>query len=854
MSNQEASSVRVVCRFRPQNSKEIAAGGTDIISVDPSGTAVTVKGAESTYNFNFDKIFPPGTSQKDVYVYAAKPVVDDILKGYNGTIFVYGQTSSGKTHTMQGPDINDIENRGVIPRMNSHIFEAIASSDPNIEFLVKASYIEIYMEKIRDLLDTSKDNLKVREEKSKGIWVDGATEIYVSNEQEVLDVITTGTANRAIAETNMNNESSRSHSIFILTVQQKNLNDLSNKQGKLYLVDLAGSEKVEKTGATGTTLDEAKMINKSLSTLGNVINALTDGKSTHVPYRDSKLTRVLQESIGGNSRTTLCINCSPSNFNEAETVSTLRFGQRAKAIKNKAKINQERSVGELKLLLGKAEKEIDRLQATISTLESDLVAYRGGGPPPNRPSGTAESVDGQVAIGSHPKLQEKLVEMENAVRKLEEEKAAIQEMHDNFLDEMKEKEQELEMLDQLKDEVNILRSNEATMSKENELLIVKLADMTISNEKMQFDNNELMISVENLRAQNAAYTEELNQMKRKMEEREHEKPKPIAKTWSEEGKELHSSEEPVKSAPKDYDQIASLRMEIESQKTQIELLKREKELQDLNMQKLRTEYEQQILNDGGIPVTPSPNANSPDYQARLEKEIQMMKDHTNQKLQEFDALKNALLQDLESRCQKVIELEMLLDEAREQYQALLVQVKNSNTKALQQKCVFLQRNLEQMTAVQQQVINENNRLKLENQVCMKQLAIRNERISGLEMLLNDAQDKLLKHAASDDVQIHGKSGSFKVNPNARKPGMQPALNTSGGRIAKPIRGGGGGGPKIGENSSLTNTGSTNSYGSGSGSQGAITPQTDRKSSSIWDIFRTKKTDAKDGSDQNQEQK
>lgn len=172
----------------------------------------------------------------------------------------------------------------------------------------------------------------------------------------------------------MNAESSRSHSLFIITIGQKNLKTGGSKAGKLYLVDLAGSEKIAKTGAEGQTLEEAKMINKSLSTLGNVINALTDGKSTHVPYRDSKLTRILQESLGGNARTTLIINCSPSSYNEPETLSTLRFGSRAKNIKNKAKINQELSAAELKQRLAAAEAEIERLKAHIAA---------GGGPLPS---------------------------------------------------------------------------------------------------------------------------------------------------------------------------------------------------------------------------------------------------------------------------------------------------------------------------------------------------------------------------------------------------------------------------------------------------------------------------------------
>lgn len=170
----------------------------------------------------------------------------------------------------------------------------------------------------------------------------------------------------------MNEQSSRSHSVFILHLTQNNTKDLSCKSGKLFLVDLAGSEKVEKTGATGNTLKEAQRINKSLTTLGLVIKHLTDRKSTHVPYRDSKLTRMLQDSLGGNSKTCLIITCSPSSFNEEETISTLRFGQRAKKIKNKPKINKEYSIEELKLLLEKAEATIEFKTHRIKVLEQIL--------------------------------------------------------------------------------------------------------------------------------------------------------------------------------------------------------------------------------------------------------------------------------------------------------------------------------------------------------------------------------------------------------------------------------------------------------------------------------------------------
>lgn len=235
---------------------------------------------------------------------------------------------------MNGPDIEDIEMQGIIPRMVRTVFARIETAGEQMEFTVKISMIEIYMERVRDLLDPSKDNLKVHEEKGKGVYVGDVTETYVSEEAEVYAVMRLGGSNRSIAATNMNAESSRSHSIFILTVTQTNMEDMSIKTGKLYLVDLAGSEKISKTGAKGTTLDEAKMINKSLTTLGKVITALTDKKATHIPYRESKLTRILQESLGGNSKTALIITCSPHPYNESETLGTLRFGQRARNIKN----------------------------------------------------------------------------------------------------------------------------------------------------------------------------------------------------------------------------------------------------------------------------------------------------------------------------------------------------------------------------------------------------------------------------------------------------------------------------------------------------------------------------------------
>ena len=262
---------------------------------------------------------------------------------------------------------------GIIPRMVTTVFEYINSTPDYMEFTVKVALVEIYLEKIRDLIDPEKYNLKIREDRARGIYIEDVSEVYVSQESEVYEIMKVGHANRAISATNMNEGSSRSHSIFMMSIHQNNLHDLSAKTGKLYLVDLAGSEKVAKTGAAGQVLEEAKNINKSLSALGNVINALTDSKGhQHIPYRDSKLTRILQESLGGNSKTTLIITCSPSAFNEMETLSTLRFGYRAKSIKNRPKINREFTVPELQLMLEKAEETIENQKLRIKALEGIL--------------------------------------------------------------------------------------------------------------------------------------------------------------------------------------------------------------------------------------------------------------------------------------------------------------------------------------------------------------------------------------------------------------------------------------------------------------------------------------------------
>jgi cell division protein FtsB len=360
--------IRVCARFRPQNKLENKHQAVECVRLE-DGTAAHVhseaRGAGDDHQFTFDQVFGTKASQLDVYEATAKPLVESALRGYNCTCFVYGQTGSGKTFSMEGVP-GDKDFQGIIPRVMADIFDGIQNMQAELEFIVRVSYVEIYMEKIRDLLKPSSTNLNVRESRERGVWVAGATEVCCASVEDMQSVMRLGGANRVISSTRMNSESSRSHSVFIITIEQRNTVTGSLRSGKLFLVDLAGSEKVGKTHAQGQTLKEAQHINKSLSALGSVMNALTSGHAnTHVPYRDSKLTRLLQDSLGGNSETTLLVCASSSSYNSEETISTLRFGTRAKNIKNKPKVNEERTVAEYKLIVAEKDKRIAALEALL---------------------------------------------------------------------------------------------------------------------------------------------------------------------------------------------------------------------------------------------------------------------------------------------------------------------------------------------------------------------------------------------------------------------------------------------------------------------------------------------------------
>lgn len=319
---------------------------------------------------SFDYVFPQHSSQKDVFESVGLPMIDDVLLGYNGTLFCYGQTGSGKTYSMMGVNIYDEQSRGIIPRAAEELFCRVEDTAVPTQWTFKCSMVEVYKEKLNDLLNPQGQKLKIKEDPRKGIFVEGLKQVCVESQDELLEVISLGEQMRTVAATHWNAVSSRSHQIFMLEVEQLLESDIE-KKGILNLVDLAGSEKVTFHGMSESVLEEAKKINLSLSALGNVIYALTQGYE-HIPYRDSKLTRLLQESLGGNYKTTVLITLSPCCMAIDESISTLKFAQRVKRIKNCAKVNVKRPVEEYITAIAQLRQELAKVYKETALLRSQL--------------------------------------------------------------------------------------------------------------------------------------------------------------------------------------------------------------------------------------------------------------------------------------------------------------------------------------------------------------------------------------------------------------------------------------------------------------------------------------------------
>ncbi|KAF2924121.1 kinesin-like protein KIN-12E [Oryza sativa Japonica Group] len=379
--------VQVLIRIRPINAAESTANGQRRCLVQDSSKTLSWTGHPDTM-FTFDHVACETISQEKLFGVVGLPMVENCMSGYNGCLFAYGQTGSGKTYTMMG-ELSKLDNElskdsGLTPRIFEYLFARIKEEEERrredkLKYICKCSFLEIYNEQITDLLEPSSTNLQIREDIKKGVYVENLMECYVSSVKDVMMLLLQGVANRKMAATNMNSESSRSHSVFTCVIESRWERDSMThlRFGRLNLVDLAGSERQKSSGAEGERLKEAANINRSLSTLGLVIMTLVDvanGKNRHVPYRDSRLTFLLQDSLGGNSKTTIVANVSPSICSSSETLSTLKFAQRAKLIQNNAKVNED------------ASGDVMSLQRQIEDLKDQLTCLKKQQNMPGSPS------------------------------------------------------------------------------------------------------------------------------------------------------------------------------------------------------------------------------------------------------------------------------------------------------------------------------------------------------------------------------------------------------------------------------------------------------------------------------------
>jgi kinesin family member 18/19 len=339
--------------------------------IEYNGHEEIFKNRSREQQYAFDYVFEQKSSQQDVYENSTKFLIPGIIQGYNATVFAYGATGAGKTHTMLGTG----KEPGIMVRSLTDLFSSIESSlNHTRQFRVKISYVEVYNETLRDLLGTGSENLDLREDPNKGSVLIGVKELEVNTSTQVFELLLKGNKNRTTESTNMNETSSRSHAVLQILVENKP----KDKEGeviigKFILVDLAGSERAANTQNTGIRLFEGASINKSLLSLGNCINALVEisngSSKTFIPWRDSKLTRILKDSLGGNSRIVMIANISPSVFTLEDTLNTLKYANRAKNIKT----NIKRNVLDVDFHINKYDEVISNLKNELESLRHSLA-------------------------------------------------------------------------------------------------------------------------------------------------------------------------------------------------------------------------------------------------------------------------------------------------------------------------------------------------------------------------------------------------------------------------------------------------------------------------------------------------
>ena len=442
MLKEKSECVKVVVRCRPLGQREMQEQHECVVSVDMNACTIAVANPASfneTKSFTFDHTYDWNATQEKIFDQTARPILESVMEGYNGTIFAYGQTGTGKTYTMEGND--NERDKGIIPRSIDWIFSNIKNY-ANQQFLVRVSFVEIYNEECRDLLSKVKrQKLNVRE-KDKVFYLEDVTVFQVENSEQTLDIMKRGRVNRATGATKMNPGSSRSHSIFSIIVENSQTDEAGEthyRVGKLNLVDLAGSERQSKTESTGERFKEATKINLSLTILGSVINKLVSGKTQYIPYRDSKLTMLLQDSLGGNTKTVMIANVGPADYNYDETLNTLWYANNAKKIKNKPRINEDPKDA----LLRQYQEEIEIMKKKLLAMgKGDLVKQITG------TSGAGANIVSEenqikIALENLEKEQEEFkIKNEAEIKKIKEQKNLAEEEKNQLVEKIKKEVEE----------------------------------------------------------------------------------------------------------------------------------------------------------------------------------------------------------------------------------------------------------------------------------------------------------------------------------------------------------------------------------------------------------------------------
>ncbi|XP_073513375.1 kinesin-like protein KIF1B isoform X20 [Phyllobates terribilis] len=450
------ASVKVAVRVRPFNTRELSKESKCIIQMQGNSTSILnpKNPKEPAKSFSFDYSYwshtspddPSFASQSRVYNDIGKEMLEHAFEGYNVCIFAYGQTGAGKSYTMMGKQ--EETQAGIIPQLCEELFEKInCNNNDDVSFSVEVSYMEIYCERVRDLLNPkNKGNLRVREHPLLGPYVEDLSKLAVTSYTDIADLMDAGNKARTVAATNMNETSSRSHAVFTIVFTQRRLDIETNlsteKVSKISLVDLAGSERADSTGAKGTRLKEGANINKSLTTLGKVISALAEvskkkKKSDFIPYRDSVLTWLLRENLGGNSRTAMVAALSPADINYDETLSTLRYADRAKQIKCNAIINEDpnaKLVRELKDEVSRL-KELLRAQGLGDIIDTSMSSLAS--------SPSSCSLSSQVGLSMVTSIQERIMSTpggEEAIERLKESEKIIAELNETWEEKLRKTE------------------------------------------------------------------------------------------------------------------------------------------------------------------------------------------------------------------------------------------------------------------------------------------------------------------------------------------------------------------------------------------------------------------------------